>query len=215
MKILILSDSLGLPRNAPEFCSFEDTWPVLLRNSGRNIHQVSIGAATSQVLLKQIPYQKAFKPNLVILQVGIVDCAPRFMSKKELDFTGALGVCGRGLRFLFNRKWIKKLRNISYINEVDFKSNISKIQSDFDCPIIALAILPANSEYENILPGVTNKINLYNAILEKNVKYFLNLNEILACNGIMTDYHHLNKNGHHYLLKKIDEFIQNGEIVNV
>ena len=215
MKNLILTDSLGLPRHKPEFCSFDDTWPVLLRKNGRNIHQVSIGAATSQVLLKQVTYQKAFNPNLVIIQVGIVDCAPRFMSNKELDFTGALGACGRGLRFLFNRKWIKKLRNISYINEVDFKKNILKIQNDFDCPILALGILPASSEYENILPGVTNKINLYNNILEQNFKYFLNTNETLDCNGIMNDHHHLNKIGHHYLFKKIDEFIQTKELINV
>lgn len=215
MKILILTDSVGLPRSKPEFCSFEDTWPVLLRKNDRNIHQVSIGAATSQVLLKQVTYQKAFKPDLVILQVGIVDCAPRFMSNKELDFTGALGTIGRGLRFLFNRKWIKKLRNISYINELDFKSNISNIQSDFDCPIMAIGILPASSEYEIFLPGVTNKIKLYNDILEQNVKYFLNTNEILGCGGIMTDHHHLNKSGNHYLFKKIDDFIQNSEIVNV
>lgn len=215
MKILILTDSLGLPRNKPEFCSFDDTWPVLLRKNGRNIHQVSIGAATSQVLLKQVTYQKAFNPNLVIIQVGIVDCAPRFMSNKELDFTGALGACGRVLRFLFNRKWIKKLRNISYINEVDFKKNILKIQNDFDCPILALGILPASSEYENILPGVTKKINLYNNILEQNFKYFLSTNETLDCNGIMKDHHHLNKTGHYYLFKIIDEFVQNKERKNV
>jgi lysophospholipase L1-like esterase len=214
MKILILTDSLGLPRNKPEFCSFEDTWPVLLRSNERNIHQVSIGAATSLVLLKQITYQKAFNPDLVILQVGIVDCAPRFMSIKELNLTGALGVFGRGIRFLFNRKWIKSLRNISYINEADFKNNILKIQNDFDCPILTLGILPAGSEYENILPGVTNKIKLYNAILEQNFENFLNSNEILACNGIMTDYHHLSKRGHHFLFKRIEEFIQNREFFN-
>jgi hypothetical protein len=215
MKILILTDSLGLPRNKPEFCSFEDTWPVLLRSNERNIHQVSIGAATSLVLLKQITYQKAFNPDLVILQVGIVDCAPRFMSNKELDLTGALGAFGKGIRFLFNRKWIKRFRNISYINEVDFKCNILKMKHSFDCPIVALGILPASSEYEKILPGVTNKINSYNTILEQTFESFLNSNKILDCNGIMTDHHHLNKDGHYFLFKKIDELIQNRESSNV
>ena len=117
MKILILTDSLGLPRFEPEPCFFEETWPILLKEIYSNIHQVSIGAATSQIILKQVNYQKAFNPDLVILQVGIVDCAPRFMTRKELDLTYALGIFGKGLRFLFNRNWIKKLRNISYINE--------------------------------------------------------------------------------------------------
>lgn len=187
----------------------------MLRKKERNIHQVSIGAATSKVLLKQVTYQKAFNPDLVIIQVGIVDCAPRFMSYKELDLTGALGACGRVLRFLFNRKWIKKFRNISYINEVDFKSNILNIQNAFDCPMLALGILPASSEYESILPGVTNKINLYNTILEENVNFFVNANKILVHDGIMNDHHHLNKSGHYYLFNLIDEFIQNKELKNV
>jgi hypothetical protein len=215
MKILILTDSLGLPRFKPEVCSFENTWPVLLKNNERNIHQVSIGAATSHVLLRQVNYQKTFKPDVVILQVGIVDCAPRFMSIKELDITGALGVFGKGIRFLFNRKSIKKLRKISYINEANFKSNMLKMKHAFDCPIIALGILPASSEYENTLPGVTKKIIRYNAILEQNFEHFINSNEILHINGIMTDHHHLNEKGNYYLFQKLEEILQKEGVLNV
>jgi hypothetical protein len=203
MKILILTDSLGLPRSTPEQCDFEHTWPQLLGNIYQQIHQVSIGAATSQVLLKQVTYQKAFRPDIVILQVGIVDCAPRFMSRKELDFTYALGNLGRSIRFLFNRKWVKKHRRISYINETEFNANIQEMQFMFDCPIMAIGILPASDAYENILPGVTEKVNLYNNILANNFKYFVDTKEIIGYNGIMTDHHHLNKDGHLYILEKI------------
>lgn len=199
MRILILTDSLGLPRNKPEVCSFEDTWPVLLKNKYPNIHQVSIGAATSEILLKQIHYHKGFNPDIVVLQVGIVDCAPRFMSRKELDFTYALGVFGKGLRFLLNRNWIKKLRNISYINEVEFQCNINKIQDKFDCPVIAIGILPANEQYEARLPGIAKKIITYNEILNYTFRNFINTESILKVGGVMSDYHHLNKKGHEYL----------------
>jgi lysophospholipase L1-like esterase len=208
MKILILTDSLGLPRSKPELCSFEDTWPTLLRDRYPNIHQVSIGAATSQVLLKQINYQKAFKPDIVILQVGIVDCAPRFMSRKELDFTYALGNLGRGFRFMLNRNWIKRKRKISYINEVEFKQNLTKIQDAFDCPAISIGILPSNKQYEKLLPGVTAKIVSYNTILEQNFINFLNTDDIINVNGIMSDHHHLNKKGHNYLFHKIEKSLK-------
>lgn len=215
MKILILTDSLALPRNNPENCAFEDTWPILLRKNHREIHQVSIGAATSSILLKQVTYQKIFNPNVVILQVGIVDCAPRFMTNRELNFTDALGVLGKSIRYLFNQKWIRKIRNISYVKENDFKNNIIELQKKIECPIIAIGILPASVEYEKILPGVTKKIQLYNSILEQNFKYFVNSDEILDLNGIMTDHHHLNKRGHYFLSQRIEQLLQNIETLNV
>ena len=209
MKILILTDSLGLPRSKPEKCAYEDTWPILLKDIYPNIHQVSIGAATSHVLLKQIAYQKAFNPDIVILQVGIVDCAPRFMSRKELDFTYALGKLGGGFRYMLNQKWIKRLRNISYINETEFKNNINKIQNSFDCPVIAIGILPSNTNYEELLPGVTKKVISYNKIIRQNFKYFVPTDDITKVNGIMSDHHHLNKNGHNYIFQNLKKLLMN------
>jgi hypothetical protein len=208
MKILILTDSLGLPRLKPELCSFEETWPIVLKNKYPNIHQVSIGAATSQVILKQINYQKAFNPDVVILQVGIVDCAPRFMSRKELDITYGLGSFGKGLRFLFNRNWIKKLRNISYTHEVEFEKNIIDIKKSFTCPVITIDILPADEGYERLLPGVTNKISAYNNILKQHFEYLVESKDVINHKGIMTDHHHLNKIGHAYFVTKIEHILK-------
>lgn len=40
-KILIITDSLALPREKPEICAFEDTWPELLKKNKKfQIHQV-------------------------------------------------------------------------------------------------------------------------------------------------------------------------------
>ena len=83
-KILLLSDSIALPRVRPEKVTFEETYPNLLRQKGFKIHQVSIGGATSTTLLSQLHYHIHFSPDIVILQVGIVDCAPRFANKYEI-----------------------------------------------------------------------------------------------------------------------------------
>src|SRR5688500_17972440 len=82
-KILIITDSLGLPRAVPEVCSYEQTWPFLLNNAGYQIHQVSIGGATVSELYRQLEYHYLFLPDLVIVQSGIVDCAPRALGKFE------------------------------------------------------------------------------------------------------------------------------------
>ncbi len=52
-KILVITDSLGLPRKDPEECLFENTWPFLLKKNGFIIHQVSIGGATIDQLYRQ------------------------------------------------------------------------------------------------------------------------------------------------------------------
>jgi len=71
--------------------------------------------------------------------------------------TRALGAFNVGVRFLLNCNWIKSLKYIFYINEVDFKSNMLKLQQTFNCPIVAVGILPASTEYENILRAVAKK----------------------------------------------------------
>lgn len=81
---MILTDSLSLPRVFPEKCKFEDTYPYLLRRMGLHVHQVSIGGATSDTLVSQLHYHLPFNPKIIILQVGIVDCAPRFARKSEV-----------------------------------------------------------------------------------------------------------------------------------
>ena len=127
-KILIISDSLALPRPKPEICEYKDTWPKLLSSTGEfEIHQVSIGGATSKDLLKQVNYHKMFNPDIVVIQVGIVDCVPRFMSRLELDISYSLGKYGKKLRAFCNKKYIRKIRNVTYVNKRDFKSNLRNI----------------------------------------------------------------------------------------
>ena len=203
MKILILTDSLGLPRIKPEVCSFEKTWPVLLKERYPNIHQVSIGSATTDTLLKQINYHKHFQPDIVVIQVGIVDCAPRFMSRLELEITKSLGLFGKALIKLANRKWIRNLRNITYVKQTKFKKNINSIQDAFNCPVIFIGIIPATKEYEELLPGVSYKIQTYNSILEKKSNYFVKTNKISIEGGLMTDHHHINTIGHEMLFERI------------
>ena len=207
MRILVLTDSLGLPRSRPEFCAFEDTWPILLKNKFRQVHQVSIGAATTEVLLKQIRYQNAFMPDLAIVQVGIVDCVPRFMSTKELNFTSALGSVGKALRFMLNRKWIRRLRNISFVKVTEFEINLKLLAEELNCPVIVIGILPASSDYEKLLPGVVLKISEYNKVLKSNFAYYLDTNDFIERDGIMTDHHHLNQTGQHIIYKRLEAIL--------
>jgi lysophospholipase L1-like esterase len=203
-KVLIFTDSLALPRLQPELCGYDDTWPELLRRRGQKVHQVSIGGATSRDLLNQVHYHISFDPDLVILQVGIVDCAPRFMTKIELSVVSRIPVIGRKIIGMMNTKKVRELRRISYVPIHVFEKNIAEITDQFkDKKVWILGIVPPTPAYELVLPGVTSNVNSYNSVLQKYGE-FLALDGIEE-EGIMIDHHHLNTKGHQYIFDIIDE----------
>jgi hypothetical protein len=207
-KILILSDSLALPRKYPEVCNYEDTWPQIIKREGFEIHQVSIGGATSQDLLRQCHYHAAFNPDVVIVQVGIVDCAPRFMTKPELSMCRQIPFVGTKIINLINKPWIIKRRKITYVKHTNFSRNVMEISRCFkDVEVFFLGILPACDTYEKTLPGIKKNILQYNKILQKNAKY-LSLDHI-DNSGIMSDFHHLNSKGHQLVYNKLRATILN------
>ena len=201
-KILLLTDSLALPRQIPEFCSYNDTWPELLRKLGYSIHQVSIGGATSSDLLNQVSYHKVYDPDLVIIQVGIVDCVPRFATKLEVILLRKMGYVGAFVLKVLNHKRIRKIRKITYVDPALFERNVVTIQNKFNgTKIYFLGILPATEAYERILPGVRKRIIEYNKILKEKTDYISV--EDFESSGIMSDFHHLNQRGHKQLIDKI------------
>ena len=82
IKILVFSDSLGLPRNTPQAVNWEETWVQLLSKI-YCVEYCAIGGAKVSDLSRQISYYKIFNPDIVIVQSGIVDCAPRALTEFE------------------------------------------------------------------------------------------------------------------------------------
>ena len=101
MKILCVGDSLGLPR---EGVSYEDTWFYELVNKYREDHFIYKfkRGLTSEYLIGL--YGKEYKgefssfymPDVVIMQSGIVDCAPRYIN----DYKGIGKIISRISKFL-------------------------------------------------------------------------------------------------------------------
>ncbi|WP_292010861.1 SGNH/GDSL hydrolase family protein [Chryseobacterium sp.] len=199
-KVLVISDSLALARDIPELTLFEETWPELLKKEGLQIDQISIGGATSTDLLKQAYYHKLFNPDIVFVQVGIVDCAPRFATRFEVDFLTRLPVIGKKILKKMNTPKVRNRRQISYVNEKQFSQNLLDIKRSFNCPTFFLTILPASKDYEILVPGVIDKINRYNKVIKS--YDFIDLEEIPQ-NHIMSDHHHLNKLGHEFIFNKM------------
>jgi hypothetical protein len=201
MRILVLTDSIGLPREEPQKCAYDNVWPILLKKEGHEVAQISIGAATTDILLKQVFFFKGFMPDAVIVQVGIVDCAPRFMSKLEVLIFNKVPYLGPKIMTLFNNNFIRKLRNISYVSQTKFKKNIIEIEKSFNCPTYFLEILPVMPQYELLLEGVSKRVKVYNKILSDNCRY-INVGTIDE-RDYMSDWHHLKETGHRKILDLI------------
>jgi hypothetical protein len=210
--ILILSDSLALPREVPEYCGWEDTWPSLLRKaSGMNVHQLSIGGATVTDLLKQVSYYAAMKPAVVILQVGIVDCAPRFLSRTELNAINLIPAkrIRKWLLSSLNTPRFRKVRNLTYTPITKFERALSSIQQGFSTSsVYALGILSASQQYEQLLPGISQNIQRYNSVLTRCFdSRYIHMTEFPTA-GLMSDHHHVNSTGHQFICDKILKVIE-------
>lgn len=209
-KILVLGDSLTLSRRTPELCRHETTWPVKLRMQ-YEVHQVSIGGGTIRDIHRQIEYHKEFAPDYVILQCGIVDCAPRALTQFELEFIKRLWGVRRLMFWLINQNnyALRKYRGVTYTSPTEFESYFKKIQQAFkESKIYSIGILPAFRDYEKTVPGIGKRIEQYNKILRDQAgSDFISCSEIsLDC--VMNDNIHLTEQGHDFVFRKIIDAIK-------
>ena len=208
MKILIITDSLGLPRNEPQKVDLEKTWPYLIQQEFKDgiVVQMSLGGATIGDLFNQISYYRAFAPDVVIVQSGIVDCAPRAFKKGELEIMQRLPLFNRFILPLVKKRThlIRNKRNISYTNPALFSNLVNGFIKEFGKEkLYWIGIIPAVEAYEKKLPGITNAITNYNKIIQNILgNHYIDTLGIPK-EGIMPDFHHLNNIGNRYVFDQV------------
>jgi len=206
-KVLILTDSLSLPRSYSNgFVRYNQTYVSLLKKANPEIDfiHVGIGGATITRLLELTRYYIYAEPHLVILHCGIVDCAPRALSEFELQLFGKLKL----LRFIKPfTTFLRRYRGLTYTNIRLFTETLIKIRDSFKTSsFITVGILPSCNEYEAITPGITRNIARYNAVLEENTNYIDN--KKFPRDGIIDDHHHLSEEGHLEIFHKLQIVIK-------
>lgn len=205
-RILVVTDSLGLPRAIPETCHLDASWPRLLA-SKYDVVQISIGGGTIGELYRQVSgYYNNVKPDVVIIQSGIVDCAPRSFSKKELDFF-IMTKAGRFFLRVMKPYSVKlrKLRKKKYTKPADYSNFFSKFISLFECPILCIETISGNNEYEKKVPGIIQSVKQYNDILinHKSEKFCIIPTGDFTKEDVMSDHIHLTEQGCSKLFEKI------------
>jgi hypothetical protein len=208
IKILIIGDSLSLPRKKPEITTLDQTWPYLLKSNAQfEIIQISIGGGTLQNLYEQSFYYVETEPDIVIIQSGIVDCAPHALGRLEREIIGNFRVLNFLFHHFFPTNFMRKYRKITFTRKKDFMKLAKELINRFTkSKIIWIGIVPACSGYEKKVPGISNNIEIFNKIITAEIEtghgLFLSTDNIPS-DGIMSDYHHLTTIGHKWLYERI------------
>jgi len=208
-KALIITDSLGLPRLNPENLSGKDCWThrITHEKSDYDVYLFSRGGLSSKELVKNINiYFKSYEPEIIIIQLGIVDCAPRALRFSERKIISSIPILRTLIKKTISlfRKEIVKFRKITYVTEKEFLRNLLTFKEEFsDSKIYVVPIAPATPEYEEYSPGVTENINRFNAILDKIFITIDPYDSVYTFDILMSDYHHLNRKGQDLVFQKV------------
>ncbi|MEZ8943710.1 hypothetical protein AB6E30_06610 [Vibrio sp. 10N.247.311.12] len=211
--ILLLTDSLGYPRMSVGSPSASNVWTYRLARKLKGKYNfffdIKTGRTTSEIVDNLLPHFAAYQAEVIIIQVGIVDCYPRALSKIELQVISRIPILNSFFKMLIKKyyKEIINLRKINYVDEGTFENNIRDIKSFFcNSQVIFLPIAPPNKKYCNINPLVELNISKYNSILSKvvgeqcDVSFFDDLD---AEKAYVSDNHHFSDYGHAYTYKKL------------
>lgn len=206
MRIFILTDSLSLPRKHDDGeVLWNQIYPNLLKEKFKEIEfiHVGIGAATIGDLYNQLNYYVNINPDVIILHCGIVDCAPRSLGRIELEIVKKLHIF-RFVKHFF--KLFRKYRGLTYTTEKKFDYFLKLFKTRFpNSKLYTIGILPGCEDYNKQVPGVSKQIEKYNNILAENTNY-ISVDEIPR-SGIISDFHHMNIEGHKYIFNQISAHI--------
>lgn len=240
MRIVVIGDSLCLPRiTENEVVSWEHTWPFLLEKQLKlqepnNVELINCGKRKRTVdSLVSFDFTEhiVFKePDLLIIQIGIVDGAPRIISKKERRlFNNRFFPRLVRNRIIKNRKKKKKiiLRRNSlakvYTKPKSFKTYLEEFKNKLDRHnyllknVIFIPIVANFDHMESVSPGYKHNIDIYNKILSNFSKrtnaLILEELQLELCKADLfcKDGYHLNKDGHQFLTQSLINKLKNEE----
>jgi hypothetical protein len=208
-QILLITDSLAFPRATPEVVCYQDTYVSLLKAEFPNYDFIHVGRGGGTIveLYKHTTYfHTTITPTLVLMQCGIVDCAPRALSITEQQIISRLPVASSFVASVVKRnaKRLRRYRKLTYTPSSVFVKYIEHFESLYD-HVHWIGILPATEEYENLISGITENINKYNSFFR--CRRFVSTDDFTG-EDIMTDFHHLNRRGHQRMFKKLAALIR-------
>ena len=207
--IITLGDSIALKRKEKRLPISSYIEHVSTALDHKPFIQFNMGGATSRDLVSQShSLTEQFtcdEVNLLIVQIGIVDCTPRLYPKM-------LNRHVKLKKYFIKINKLLKIYDKSWVGEEEFEYNVrvalGLLKTVGLHKIVFLSILPACGQLLNKINSINLKIDRYNRLIfklceEQDIK-FLDLSTIKT-DGFLKDGHHLDETGHQSVSKKILE----------
>ncbi len=215
-RVVIIGDSLSMPR-PNDFILYEDTYPYLLQQRYEVINRSRRANDTKQQSSEQnlLDDIELLNPDIVIIYLGIVDCAPRLFTKNESRILSLIPSYLRNkIVSLFSKKrmLITKIRKISYVDKYMFKKNLLKIieRIGSDRKIIFINIKECKKLDEKSF-SFNKQIRDYNNIIsefsKKSNVNLIDVNHLNITYPLLDDNIHISKEMHLCLHDKILDLI--------
>jgi lysophospholipase L1-like esterase len=228
-KVLIVGDSLNMVRTKSDIC-YEDTVQFNLKKSLRKYFEVEVFNSSKRTndssrILKSNDEKYydfiQYSPDFVIINIGIVDCAPRLFTRKERLIVANLPVIGRSIVHLMSkhRYFITKHYQKVYVKKEDFYKNIDEliifILKEVKAVPIVVNIAHPKEETLSRSYNYLRNICTYNQILDTiSKKYNLKIIDFHKATKenpslLLEDGYHISKMGHKKLSKMICKTLYN------
>ena len=184
--ITIITDSLAMPRvEGDEKIYIQQTWPKLLAQQLGNDFMLAEfkerARDTDSLRIDQLFFETitCCKPDILLLQIGIVDCAPRIISKQENALWNRRYFPKRLRQYLIQHRKQNRANILEkgplkkvYVSpdqyEQNIKSFIQQVKASYPSTfILTLPIVGNFQQLEQKSKGYTANKDLYNDILQK------------------------------------------------
>ncbi|MEW5681812.1 MAG: SGNH/GDSL hydrolase family protein [Pseudomonadota bacterium] len=219
-RVLIIGDSMALPRKG---VPYNATWPYKLACRFKDVEFVNrsiLGSTAARLNIGDAADEsgciEAYRPQIIILQLGIVDCAPRLFKRSSI-VPKLMRYLPHGIqsRFVdFVKTYRGRRAEFSYLSPVEFRDHIEQFirrSADFNVrKIFAVKIGPISNDVSKSSPQFDDQISIYNEILNEvsNANSCFSLIEA-GFDASLADRHtvdgyHLNEKGHNSLFLAIE-----------
>lgn len=213
-RLMIIGDSLVLPRDEVIYTS---TWIYMLKQYLKEydiIDKSQHGAVST--LLNSQEYLEHYLPDKVIIQLGICDCAPRYVGGFLEECIVSLLPPGMLKLYKRARGQSEKRAKVKIENyESNFRNYLERAKNCKVEKIIIIKIGKAGYKYLSLNRKVQQSIDRYNLVLEKIGQEFGNIVTVIDPIGgtgdvdsiTLQDGYHLNEIGNKLVFQSIKEII--------
>lgn len=217
-RVLIVADSMAMPR--PE-TKYEETWIYLVKREFPHydfLDRVERGGMSLRLVTEGgggVDLLELYAPDLVVLQFGFAECAPRLFNKSSFEYFFLSRMLPANLKPKYVQ-YVKKRRvrdpKITEINPDRFRMHISnyfKRAEAMGVNVVVILILEATLLLLSKSPLAQQNIELYNKIYREVADSFPNVRCVAPCgdgidvNDVTVDEYHLDNRGHRMLFERI------------